>query len=105
MQGGVVLGVIGILSLVVFRWSFVVPFLSTLFGVMLLATPVLATFLTLRYRNLNYGEREPFSFVHGFLYAVFTGFYASVWVAMCICSSLTTDVFLPIMLTLSIHLR
>ena len=53
MQGGVVLGVFGILSLVVFRWSFVVPFLSTLFGVMLLATPVLATFLTLRYRNLN----------------------------------------------------
>lgn len=82
MQGGVVLGVFGILSLVVFRWSFVVPFLSTLFGVMLLATPVLATFLTLRYRNLNYGEREPFSFVHGFLYAVFTGFYASVWVAL-----------------------
>lgn len=82
MQGGVVLGVFGILSLVVFRWSFVVPFLSTLFGVMLLATPVLATFLTLRYRNLNYGEREPFSFVYGFLYAVFTGFYASVWVAL-----------------------
>lgn len=26
MQGGVVLGVFGILSLVVFRWSFVIPF-------------------------------------------------------------------------------
>lgn len=82
MQGGVVLGVFGILSLVVFRWSFVIPFFSTLFGVMMIASPILATFLTLRYRNLNYGVREPFSFAQGFFYTVFMGFYASVWIAL-----------------------
>lgn len=82
MQGGIVLGIFGMLSLVVFRWSLVIPFCSTLFAVMFIATPIVATFLTLRFRNLNYGVKSVFPFVHGFLYTLFTGFYASVWIAL-----------------------
>ena len=51
MQGGVVLGVFGILSLVVFRWSFVIPFFSTLFGVMMIATPIL---IKLQFRKITF---------------------------------------------------
>ena len=82
MQGGIVLGIFGMLSLVVFRWSLVIPFCSTLFGIMFIATPIVATYLTLRFRNVNYGLKAAFPFMNGFLYTLFTGFYASVWIAL-----------------------
>lgn len=84
MQHGVVLGFFGVASLVVFRWSFSLPFCSTLFGMMLLATPVLATVLTFRYRRATTLPGESFGFAQGFLHALFTGFYASVWIALAV---------------------
>lgn len=82
MQHGIVLGLFGVGSLAVFKWSFTFPFFSTLFSVMLLATPVLATVLTLQYRNAIRPQEPSFSFARGFLHALFTGFYASIWVAL-----------------------
>lgn len=82
MQNGIVLGLFGVLSLVAFKWSFTIPFFSTLFGVMLMGSPVLATVLTLKFRNLTTAPYEPFSFLNGFLHALFTGFYASIWIAL-----------------------
>lgn len=82
MHGGVVLGFFAVLTLVVLRWSFFIPFLSTLFVVMLAGSPVLATLLTLQYRREVAGAEQSFSFMSGFLYALFTGFYASLWVAL-----------------------
>lgn len=82
MQNGVVLGLFGIGSLMVFRWSLTVPFLSTLFCVMILSYPILAAFLTMRVRNYYVEGTGEFSFMNGFLHALFTSFYASIWVAL-----------------------
>ena len=82
MQCGVTLGLFGVLSLAVFKWSFTVPFFSTLFFVMLLAGPVLAAWQTMRFRNAVAGPSGGFTFLSGFLHSLFTGFYASVWVAL-----------------------
>lgn len=82
MQNGIVLGIFGILSLYVFKQSFTLPFCSTLFGIMLLGSPVLATFLTLKFRNQYFDRNMPFSFTNGFLHTFFMGIYASIWVAV-----------------------
>lgn len=82
MRHGIALGLFGIVSLAVFVWSFKVPFLSTLFSAMLLLTPCYACFLTLRFRAESSPAGAPFGFMRGFLHALFTGFYASVWIAL-----------------------
>ncbi|EJX03451.1 hypothetical protein, membrane, partial [gut metagenome] len=82
MQNGIVLGLFGIASLAVFKWSFYHPFFSTLFMVMLIGSPVLGVFLTFKYRQASVGTDAPFGFARGFLHALFTGFYASIWVAL-----------------------
>ncbi len=82
MQDGIVLGIFGLTSLWVFKWSFTMPFFSTLFGVMLLGSPALGLALTLRFRTRAVGQTGGFSFFHGFLHALFMGFYASIWVAL-----------------------
>lgn len=84
MRGGVSLGLFGILTLFFFKCSFTIPFCSTLFGVMLLGAPVLATVLTLRHRGFVAGLTGAYPFLQGFLYALFMGFYASIWVAVAI---------------------
>ena len=82
MQNGIVLGLFGIASLAVFKWSFYHPFFSTLFMAMLIGSPVLGAFLTFKYRQASVGTDAPFGFARGFLHALFTGFYASIWVAL-----------------------
>lgn len=82
MRNGIVLGLFGVATLAVFRHSFDVPFLSTLFLVMLLFTPVLCLWQTLCMRRETVGENESFGFTRGFLHALFTGFYASIWIAL-----------------------
>ncbi len=82
MQNGIALGLFGILSLYVFKLSFAIPFCSTLFGVMLLGSPILATFLTLKFRNQLLEDASSFSFLSGFFHAFFMGVYASIWVAV-----------------------
>ncbi len=82
MQCGVTLGLFGVLSLAVFKWSFTVPFFSTLFFVMLIGSPMLACWQTIRFRNQLAGQDGRFTFLSGFLHSLFTGFYASVWVAL-----------------------
>ena len=84
MQDGVVLGIFGILSLAAFRGSFAQPFLSTLFSVMLFAAPFVAAALTFRFRNVAAGKTGGFTFASGFLHALFTGLYASLWVSLCV---------------------
>ena len=84
MRNGIVLGVFGILSLLVFKWSFTLPAFSTLFGVMLLGGPVLGAYLTIKFRNDVEGTDGAFSFARGFLHALFMGFYASIWVALAV---------------------
>lgn len=82
MQSGIVLGIFGIVSLIVFRWSLVYPFFSTLFGVMLVSCPILTTFLTIRVRNYHVADTGEFSFMSAFLHTLLTGIYASIWVAL-----------------------
>jgi len=81
MRCGVPLGLYGILTLAVFRVSFAVPFFSTLFLLMVLASPVVATFLTLHFRTQTAGADGKFTFQLGFLHALCTGLYATLWVA------------------------
>ncbi len=84
MQDGVSLGLFGILSLAAFRGSFAQPFLSTLFSVMVFAAPFLAAALTFRFRNVAAGKGGNFTFASGFLHALFTGLYATLWVSLCV---------------------
>lgn len=82
MQNGVILGLFGIATLTAFKWSLIMPFFGILFEVMLLGSPVFATILTLKYRRQQVSKNEPFSFLRGFLHALFMGFYASLWIAL-----------------------
>lgn len=82
MQDGITLGLFGLMTLGVFKASLTHPFYSTLFGVMLLGGPVLALVLTLYFRRKTTDQSSPFSFSQGFFHALFTGFYASIWVAL-----------------------
>ena len=51
MRNGMVLGLFGIVSLLIFKWSFALPAFSTLFGIMLLGSPVFGAYLTIKFRN------------------------------------------------------
>ncbi|MGM9688037.1 MAG: DUF4199 domain-containing protein [Alloprevotella sp.] len=82
MQHGIVLGLFACMTLAVFKWSLTYPFFSMLFTVMLLGGPVMTVVLTRKFRSQTVGPQEPFSFSCGFMHALFTGFYASVWVAL-----------------------
>lgn len=82
MRNGIMLGLWGILTLTVFKYSFTIPLMSTLYGAMLLGSPVLATFLTIKFRGEILGERESFSYLHAFLHTLLMGFYASIWIAL-----------------------
>lgn len=84
MQDGIVLGLWGIATMWVFKGSFSVPFFSSLFAAMFLCSPVVAALQTLRYRRAVAGKEGSFAFSRGFLHALLTGFYASVWVAIAI---------------------
>lgn len=82
MHDGIALGLFGLATLWAFKESFLHPFCSSLFAVMLIGGPVLALALTLRFRRDTAGNAEPFTFSQGFLHTLFTGFYASIWVAL-----------------------
>ena len=82
MRNGVTLGLFGVLTLACFKWSLSMPFFSILFNVMVIASPILGGVLTFRFRKAEAGNDEPFSFMAGFLHAMFTGFYASIWIAL-----------------------
>lgn len=82
MQNGIVLGLYGVGSMAVFKWSLSVPFFSTLFMVMLLGGPVLCIVQTMRMRNETVGKTGEFGFFKGFIHAFFCGGYASIWVAL-----------------------
>lgn len=69
-----VLGLFGIVSLLIFKWSFALPAFSTLFGIMLLGSPVLGAYLTIKFRNDVVGSDGTFGFARGFLHALFMGF-------------------------------
>ena len=84
MRNGITLGLFGVLTLACFKWSLSMPFFSILFNVMVLASPVLGGVLTFRFRKAVCGNDAPFSFMAGFLHAIFMGFYASIWIALCV---------------------
>ena len=82
MRNGIWLGLWGLMSLVALRFSFSVPMLSTMYMLMLIASPILGGALTFHYRKAVGGDVYGFGFFQGFLHALFMGFYASLWVAL-----------------------
>lgn len=81
MRDGIWLGLVGVLTLASWRMGIVngtgdLPFLT-----LLACGPVASVCLTMRYRREVAGNGG-FSFPRGFTHALFTGFYASLWVAL-----------------------
>ena len=81
MRDGLFLGLVGILTLTAWRMSVVQRMGDILFLLLLLSGPVASVVLTRRYRNAVVAE-EGFTFTRGFMHALFTGFYASIWVSL-----------------------
>lgn len=81
MRDGVWLGLLGILTLYVWRMSIVNHIGDFLFIILIFCGPIISFFLTRRYRLETVGNND-FTFVRGFTHSLFTGFYASVWVAL-----------------------
>ena len=82
MQNGLWLGLWGWLSLVAFRYSFGSVLCSNLLMLMTLAGPVLGVVLTGRIRRSVAATDGAFTFGRGFMYSLFMGCYASIWVAV-----------------------
>jgi len=82
MQYGVVLGIIGILSLCAMGLSFHISIFSFFSTLLTVGSPIVAALLTLRFRKAVMVETEGFSFGRGFLFTFMMGAYASIWVAL-----------------------
>ncbi len=82
MQGGIWLGLFGLLSLCALKGSFSFPILSTCYFLMMVFSPVLGGILTFRYRNTTNYAAEGFSFFQGLIHALLLGLYAAIWVAL-----------------------
>lgn len=81
MQYGIFLGIWGILSLVIMGLSLKVTALSLLSTLTMLFSPVIATFLTIKFRKNILIENEGFTFGRGFIFTFIMGIYASIWIA------------------------
>ncbi len=82
MRDGIGLGLYGLLSLYVLKLSFTFPLFSTCFFLMTVFSPVAAGLLAFRFRKTTDYTSQGFSFFQGFIYALFLGFYAALWVAL-----------------------
>lgn len=78
MQNGLILGVWSIGCLACFVGGITTPLLNTLWLFMFLGIPVVTFLLTLRFRRIV-GLDVNFTFSRGFLHALLTLFYASMW--------------------------
>lgn len=81
MQYGAVMGVWGLVANACFVGSFSVPGLSMLFLLLTVSSPVLAVFLTRRFRG-HVAPQGPFMFHQAFLHTLLMGVYAAIWVAL-----------------------
>lgn len=81
MRDGIWLGLIGVLTLAAWRMGIVSGTGDFPFLVLLACGPVMSVWLTKRYRR-DVADGGDFAFSRGFIHALFTGFYASVWVAL-----------------------
>lgn len=82
MQYGVLLGLCGLAGLACFVGSFTTPFLSFFHLLLTLGSPVLAGYLTIRFRNAVMQPELGFSFGRGFGYTFLMGMYATLWIAV-----------------------
>lgn len=82
MQYGLLLGIWGILGLCVMGLSFKIPSLSIISTLMTIGSPIVAVFLTIRFRKAVIDIEEGFSFGRAFLFTFMTGIYASIWIAV-----------------------
>ena len=80
MQYGAVMGVWGLVANACFVGSFSMPGLSMLFLLLSVSSPVLAVFLTRRFRA-HVAPQGPFLFHQAFLHTLLMGVYAAIWVA------------------------
>lgn len=80
MQYGAVMGVWGLVANACFVGSFSMPGLSMLFLLLSVSSPVLAVFLTRRFRA-HVAPQGPFMFHQAFLHTLLMGVYAAIWVA------------------------
>lgn len=81
MQYGLLLGAWGLLSLAAFVQSFTNVYLSPVSSLMFLATPLLAGWMTFRFRARVSAPGEVFTLGRGFAFSYLTGLYAAVWIA------------------------
>lgn len=78
MQNGLILGAWSVGCLACFVGGITTPFYNTLWLLMFLGIPVVTFLLTLRFRSIV-GLDVNFSFSRGFMHALLTLFYASMW--------------------------
>ena len=81
MQYGAVMGGWGLAANACFVGSFSTPGLSMLFLLLSVSSPVLAIFLTRRFRE-HVAPQGTFMFHQAFLHTLLMGAYASIWVAL-----------------------
>jgi len=81
MRDGIWLGLVGVMTLAAWRTGIVNASGDLPFLVLLACGPVVSVWLTKRYRR-EVARDGDFAFSRGFVHALFTGFYASVWVAL-----------------------
>lgn len=81
MRDGVWLGLMGVITLSVWRQTILFGVYDIFFLFMLIISVGESFLLTWRYRRNGVGAGE-FSFGRGFFHALLTGFYASIWVAL-----------------------
>lgn len=84
MRDGIKLGLVGVATMAMWRTSVVQGWGSVLFILLLLSGPVVGVGLTRGFSRYVVDRTGSFSFTHGFMHSLFTGFYASVWVALAI---------------------
>ncbi len=82
MLYALVLGLWGIMSLVIFGIALSTPSLSLFSTIIMFSTPLLALYLTFRFRKNVTFDDESFSFTRGYVFTFFMGIYASLLVAV-----------------------
>lgn len=78
MQNGIFLGLEGIATFSTFIAGQSIAFFGTLHLLLFLFTPILAIWLTTRFRN-QVAVEVPFSFSRGFAHTLLTFLYAGIW--------------------------
>ncbi len=82
MQYGLFLGIWGILSIVTVVLSMKYTSLSFIGLIMMVGSPILSGYFTMRFRDSVMQPEFGFTFGRGFLFTFLMGLYASLWIAL-----------------------